>query len=145
MVETNRRSTRSKVWIALSFTLSALILGWAFSIPFQQSSASMASSAIAKEFGEALDRSAPTTGGRSSGEEFRQAAIELDKKFMQSLQRHRERANRPRPGINESRVHWQRRMETVSRQLENYRDAEKGSVEWEYKQSLLKSLEDRPR
>jgi hypothetical protein len=145
-VKTNKRSKSSKVWIALSFTLSALILGWAFSLPFRQSDTSLVSSASTEEQSEAFRKSEQIRERRSNADEFRQAAIALDEKFMQSIREKRDaEKRRPRPGINESREHWQRHLKLVKKELQTYRYAKEGTVEWDHKQSLLKSLADAPR
>ena len=64
---------------------------------------------------------------------------------MAMLRREREMANRRRPGINESRQYWHQRVQRAKKELQTYRNATEGTVEWEYRQSLLRSLEDRPR
>jgi hypothetical protein len=144
IAKANQRSKSSKVWIALSFTLSALILVWAFSLPFRQSSTSLVSSTNAEEPSDAFRRSAQIAQRRSNAEEFRQAAIALDKKFMQSIRKKRDAENRPRPGINDSRERWQRHVKSVNRELRAFRNAKEGTLEWDYRQTLLRSLEDGP-
>lgn len=139
-----QRSKSSKVWIALSFTLSALILGWAFSLPFSQSGTSLVSSAKAEEQSETFVRSEQIVERRSSAEEFRQAAIALDEKFMKSIRKQRDADNYTRPGLSDSRERWQSHVKSVKKELGSLRQAKKGTVEWEYRQSLLRSLEDAP-
>ena len=129
----------------MSFTLSGLILGWAFSLPFRLSGTSLVSSAKAAEQNEAFRQLEQIQERRSNADEFRQAAIALDEKFMQSIREKRDaEKNRPRPGINESRERWQKHVTLVNNELRAFRHAKEGTVEWEYRQSLLKSLDDGP-
>ncbi len=67
------------------------------------------------------------------------------RKFMQSIRKKRDADKmRRRPGINESRERWQQHVTLVNKELRTFRYAKEGTVEWEYRQSLLKSLEDGP-
>ena len=139
-----KRSKGSKLWITLSFTLSTLILGWAFSLPFQ-SHGDVLSTLETRATAAGFHGSAKIRQRRSNVEEFREAAIALDAEFMRSIRQRRESEARPLSGIEESRHRWERHVASVRRQLEMLRNAERGSVEWEHRQSLLKSLEDAPR
>ena len=95
--------------------------------------------------GQPVPESAQLAKRRSEVEEFRQTAIDLDRELMSMVRRKRELENRRRPGINESRQNWHQRVEKAKKDLQLHQHAEEGSVEWEYRQGLLRSLEDRPR
>ena len=144
-VEANKRSKGSKVWIALSFTLSALVLGWAFSLPFRQTGTPIVSSATGDDPNQPFRRLEQIRERRSNAEEFREAAIALNEEFMRSIRKKREAEKRDRPGIQESKEHWQRHVTLVHKQLKELDDAEEGSLAWAYRQSLEESLEDGPR
>ena len=129
----------------MSFTLSALVLGWAFSLPFRHTGTPMVSSAKGEADSQAFRRMEQIRERRSNAEEFREAAIALNEEFMRSIRKKREAEKRDRPGIQESKEHWQRHVTLVHKQLNELRDAREGTLEWAYRQSLEESLEDGPR
>ncbi len=138
-VKTNQRSKSSKVWIALSFTLSALILGWAFSLPFRQHR--HFACLVSERRG--TKRSIPSNRSRSRNDvrmrkSFGKRQSPWTKKFMQSIRKKRDAENRPRPGINESREHWQRHVKSVKKELQTLRNAKEGTIEWDYRQTPAK-------
>ena len=136
-----KRSKGSKLWIALSFTLSTVILGWAFSLPFRQPDIALLQSSEATGGFQGLDQ---IRDRRSSAEEFREAAIVLDDEFMRSIRKKREAEKRPHSGIKEARARWDRHVASVKKQLAFVKGAEEGTVEWEHRQNLLRSLDDGP-
>lgn len=138
-IDQEKRSKGSKLWITLSFTLSALILGWAFSLPFRQSTAPV----------DRSNRNFPLPeeirARRNAAAEFRQAAIALDDEFMRSVREKQEAWNRPRQGIEETRKQWRKRLALVKHEVDELRGAKKGTLEWQHRQSLIESVNDGPR
>ena len=79
---------------------------------------------------------------RAEANEYREYARALDQDLMSTLEEQREL--KPVPGIKESRQRWRRKFETAKRQVKRWRNAERGSIEWQERQEILKSLDDGP-
>lgn len=139
----HRRSDRSgQFWIALSFSISAAILAWSFTLPFRGSNDSKLDSGQ-----DALPvRLSPTELAeqrRNRADEFRHAAIALDREFMRSLKKKQTvQASQPKPGTTEVKQHYQRRQRQMAQQVTRFAGAAPGSVEAEYRTDLLRNLED---
>ena len=79
---------------------------------------------------------------RTNAEEFRDAAIALDREFMRSLEKSRVRKSVP--GIKEAKTQWNRHVQNVKMQLDQLKNAKEGSPEWLYRRELVESLQDAP-
>ncbi len=133
-----------KVWITLSFLLTALILGWAFSMPLRSGGLSYAASQDDPPQPPANSAS----GGQaqqhwiSDADEFRAAAIALDEEFLRARRLRTKTA--PVPGKTEVKQRWDKHVDLVNRQLKQIGSPQKGSVTWQEKQDLIESLKDKP-
>jgi hypothetical protein len=123
--------------------MSALILGWAFTLPFRKPGRSLVSSTTSDGNAPQLELSERIKQRRTSAEEFRKTAIALDREFMRSLAKKRE-AKADVPGKREVKAHWKRHVKLVKKQLEQLKDAEEGSLERQHRESLVESLQDGP-
>ena len=81
---------------------------------------------------------------RTSAEEFRDAAIALDRVFMQTVAKRNQRPKNM-AGLEASKSAWKRQAASVRREMRHLKDAKKGTLEWEEKQRLLSTLRDAPR
>lgn len=139
----DRRRARRTFWIGLSFLLSGSILVWSFTAPFRQ-----ATPLVSVDDRQQLDGQSTTADAadrrRTQAEEFREAAIALDREFMRTV---RERRKQPDnlPGLEKSRQAWQLRSESFRRQIAELADAKEGTLEWQYRHDLQQSLADGPR
>ena len=122
-------------------TVPALINGDSFSCL----ATDMAASATGAATDQAFHQVEQIRERRSNADEFREAAIALDEEFMRSVRKKQEVEKRERPGIKESKARWQRHVKLVHKQLNELRNAEEGSLQWAYRESLKESLEDAPR
>jgi hypothetical protein len=136
------RSTGSKLWICCSFALTAVILVWTFSLPFQSESSL---TSIRKQGAQApqIDLVQQVALRRSEAEQYRAEAIALDKDLMRAVAER----NAPKtdlPGIKHVRRKWQQTVADTQRQLELLGNPQPGTVEWDYAERLLRTLEDGP-
>ena len=141
---TPAETRKARIWLALSCLLTIVIMVWAFSLPFRSD---------ALTFAEQSDGEESTTGSAGGGlfhdeeakfraDQFRAAAIALDQEFMQ---RRREK-NQPRnlPGKEQVNQYWDGHVQHVQRELQQIGEPQRGSLEWQEQQELLKSLDDAP-
>jgi hypothetical protein len=142
--EKEQRSKSSKIWIALSFVLSAVILGWGFTLPFRQPGDPLVTSGGGSPTSLAQDLADRIEQRRSAAEEFRQAAIALDQEFMRAVEKKRGTKRNKLPGIVEVRANWERRVAKVQTQLRQLNNAPEGSLEATYRDELAESLNDGP-
>ncbi len=141
-----QRSKSSQIWIALSFGLSALILGWGFTLPFRQpgdplvtsGGGSSSPTSLAQDLADRIEQR------RSAAEEFRQAAIALDQEFMRTVEKKRGTKEDKLPGIVEARANWERHVAKVHDQLRQLKKCAEGSLEAAYRDELAESLDDGP-
>ncbi|MFK8110609.1 MAG: hypothetical protein AB8B91_00315 [Rubripirellula sp.] len=133
----------SKLWIGLSFLLSACILAWTFTLPFR-TEGGLVSSVTKTDFQpEPLELIDQVRQKRTEAEDYRQAALELDEKLMRAVA---EKNTKPEnlPGIEQSRDRYERRKQSVRKQLLLLGVPEEGTPEWNYAKKLLESLQDAP-
>ena len=143
--EKRKERKTKRFWITLSLLLSTALLVWSFSLPFRQPGQPIVSSSPSQQAGEGqLDLSEQIQQRRTNAEEFRDAAIALDREFMRAVAE-RNRPKRDLPGHQDSKAAFERHVESVKKQLRQFKDAKEGTVEWEAKQQLLASLQDAPR
>ena len=141
LIQKRASKPKSRVWFIASIVLSLSIMGWSFTLPFraggslQLDSGKLNGGTVAVGGGDA-------SGFTSSAKEFRASAIALDREFM------RARAEKTRlktvPGRTEVKQAWNRRAEMVRRQVKELGKPEKGTVQWQERQELIKMLDDAP-
>ncbi|MCG8650980.1 MAG: hypothetical protein MI861_14165 [Pirellulales bacterium] len=121
-------------------------MGWAFSLPFRSDALSLGYSGGDADSGDGAEGVLPAQQRdrtRTEAEEFRAAAIALDEEFMRQRQE-RLRKNEV-PGKKQVKQHWHQHVKRVQRQLRQIGNPRRGSMEWQEKQELFKSLDDAPR
>lgn len=133
----------SKLWIILSFLLSALIIAWTFSLPFRSSHLVSVTNAEPSSKTAVLDLVDQVKLRKTEAEAYREAALALDQEFMEAVARKNQQA--VVPGIEHTVQNWEKHEASVKRQLQMLGNPEKGTPEYEHAMELLDSLKDGPR
>ncbi len=136
-VSSSARSRRSKLVVLLAYVLSAFILGWSFWISFQAVRSGDTGLRI-----DPIDLSERVESRRNRAEDVRSEAFARDAILMQNIREKRVARTSNKPTSDESKKWLIRRVNKVRRTIQELGDPEQGTVEWEYKQYLIRSLED---
>lgn len=129
---------QSKFWIAASLTLSIILLAWTISLPLRTLARPAAE--------EQLDPIEKLQQKRTRAELLRAEAFANHREFLREVAIARAAPAPDKPGLNESRAHWQQqraRIEIQLKELEQEQPA-KGTLQWQALQSMRNSLEDGP-
>lgn len=132
-----KRSRRSKILVAASYVISAFILGWSFWVPVHA-----VRSDSGGLTGGRLDIEERVKIRRTSNEQVRRDAMELDAHLIYKVRANRLARTSNKPTSYESKQWLQERIKNVKRQIRDLGDPVKGTIEWDHKQHLIKSLED---
>jgi hypothetical protein len=124
--------------LGLSSFASVTILVWAL----EPSKKKPNPPPVSSENSERIDLAERIRKRRAEANDYREYARALDQDLMSTLEERREQ--KPVPGIKESRQRWRRKFETARRQVNRWRNAERGSIEWQEREEILKSLDDGP-
>ena len=129
----------AKIWFSLSLFLSFALLVWSFSLPFRDSTFT---TQVEKEADQNSVQTTEIKFRKRQVEEMRDAALLLDQALMEKV---REKyRGQEKPGIQESKEHWNRHVESVKRQVKEIGRAPEGSLEAQYQRELIGSLSDAP-
>lgn len=126
-----------------SVTVSVLVLCWTLSHPFRDSS--LQTRTEAESISRPIDPVSQMSHRSDGSDEFREEAIMLDMEFMDTLRAKREADERRfRPGDEEVAQMWATRSEDIQAEIEQLKDAEEGSLQYERRESLGGILADGP-
>lgn len=134
--KTEDDSKSSLVTVGLSVATSLAILTWALMPPKRHRDKSTESGGPTGLVERIRQR-------RDLADEYRAYAESLDVQLMGRLRESRERE--PVPGIDQTREHWKQRAESTKEQIEEFKNAERGSLEWRERQRLMQAVDDGPR
>lgn len=73
-----------------------------------------------------------------------QLAIAADEEFMEMVREKTKKNTKPRRGIEHSQKYWDSHVRLARQQARALKDAPEGSIEWQYRQNLLDSVDDGP-
>ncbi len=132
-----KRPLRSMILVVASYVVSALILGWSCWVPIQA-----VRSDTGGLTGGRLDVEERVQIRRTNAEVVRRDAIELDARFMDQVRENRRARTSNKPTSYESKQWLQNRIRNVKRQVKELGDPVEGTIQWDYKQHLIESLED---
>ena len=140
-VAERRPKSKTRIWFFLSVVVSLGIFAWGFSLPFR-SGGSLRLDSGKRTAGAASMVGEDISDLSSDAAEFRAAAIALDREFMRA-RREKTRLQEV-PGKVEVKRAWNRRLERARRQVKEIGEAKEGTLQWQERQELIKSLEDGP-
>ncbi len=138
---------KSRIWIAISFGVSAFILAWAFTLPFRGNAGVSFDGPEAKS----ADVNANPVGYSSDGmanDQYVQQMMALDLDLQRKILE-KQRKPKDLPDHQQARSHWKQglrqRVEDV-KLLVKMADGEiqKGAIEWQSQKDLRDYLEDAP-
>jgi len=142
----SRRRLLARVAILSSFTFSALVIGWAFSVGLRTSASSNRPTANRTVDAETVSLEYEAS---LSPEEYRDFARDLDRRLLDRA-RQRSRPDAHETSVEDARSAWKKRMAAGTQMLEKLRQQSeergfpKGSVQWEYAKQLKAAAEDAP-
>ncbi|MEM8670685.1 MAG: hypothetical protein AAGG48_24375 [Planctomycetota bacterium] len=127
-------SRTTKIWIGLSFLLSTALLVWSFTLPFRNNG-------IRPSDRKGVNGTSISFQGMDA-EQVRETAKVLDDELLNLVQEKRVSQRELRPGFREARQHWNQHVQKVQRRVKELAKAEEGSLAAQYRDDLIKSLED---
>jgi hypothetical protein len=139
---------KGRLWIAISFGVSACVLAWAFSLPFRGNQA-LVSFGAAEDHSDPLDVSPVSRSRRiTANEDYVQSMLQLDRELKMQLAA-KNASPKQLAGKPEARNHWRkqlkRRVEDVKLLTESAAgEIRKGTIEWHAQQELREFLNDAP-
>jgi hypothetical protein len=128
--------------IAGSFLFSSVIILWSFSAPFRATTNARILPPVSQPKSRGWRQSAAQQPVDAS--QVRARAIHMDRELMNQLAEKQQKAFPSVPGVREVKENWLRRVERADAEVHSLRSARPGSIEAEYRDSLVEKLRDAP-
>ena len=131
------KSLGSSCWIVLSFALTAVIVGWAFSLPFRKHERPLL----------IWDDNDVPRGGelrkvrmtKEEADAYRAAAIRRDREFLRR-RRDQLRNRGPLRDAADAEAHREERVASMKKKVDQLSDAPEDSLQAKYRQELIDKL-----
>ncbi|TWU40735.1 hypothetical protein [Novipirellula artificiosorum] len=129
----------SRFWMLLSVALSLCILAWAFSLPLRHGT--MPTQATTTPVSASASRQMQLEHRRQEAERYREYARALDRDLLDA-QRQKDTQWKTQwlPGEKEVSSYWSNYRQRLTDEIEQLRDVEPGTLQYERRQHLITEL-----